>query len=65
MKDCPLNIRYGACGRHRDVGIVQVECGALDTGARGELVLAEMGEDTPARIIVPVIFGIKMPRKVG
>jgi hypothetical protein len=37
----------------------------MDPGTRGELVLAEMGEDSPARIIVPVIFGTNMPRKVG
>jgi hypothetical protein len=40
----------------------------MDPRARGELVLTETGGDTPSmnlRVIVPVLFGINMPRKVG
>jgi hypothetical protein len=36
IKDCPLNIRYGACGRHRDVGIVHI----LKIGADGNSTVA-------------------------
>jgi hypothetical protein len=52
-------------------GIRRTPCAqtvATDPRARGELALTETGGDAPSmnlRVIVPVIFGINMPRKVG